>query len=244
MQLFANLLKLTASTPEGSSTIAMTGEKIELTTGKFIVNSTNLQIDAQGNGTFSGTVSAANIISSTMSASSITGGTITGSEVIAGTVTCTTITGGTVNGTTINGSSINGGETIRFKARPGYIQVGDFEVDDTYGRHIFQSYDEVTGMSTGDASGSELLFWAGWDGTESFLEVNASGGTHCNGNFYYNGTELRTLILGMINEYGGGDDSGGGGNEELVDTPAGGGESGGESGGPTGDENDPILGGN
>jgi hypothetical protein len=107
MQLFSNLLKLTANTPEGSSTIALTGDKIELTTGKFIVNSKNLTIDAQGNAEFSGTVRAASIISSTMNASTITGGTITG-------------------------TSINGGDTIRFKARPGYLQFGDFEVDEKY----------------------------------------------------------------------------------------------------------------
>lgn len=208
MQLFSNLLKLTANTPSGSSTIALTGDKIELTTGKFIVNSKNLTIDAQGNAEFSGTVRAAQVISSTIS-----GGTITGTSINGG-----TITGTTVNGGTINGTSINGGDNIRFKARPGYLQFGDFEVDDSYGRHIFQSYDEVTGMSTGDASGGELLLWAGWDGSEAFLEVNADGGTHCNGNFYYNGRELSSLIRSICQSMIDDDDPPSGDDEgELVD---------------------------
>lgn len=207
MQLFANLLKLTASTPQGSSTIAMTGSKIELTTGKFIVNSTNLTIDAQGNATFSGTVQAATII----------GGTITG-------------------------TNINGGDNIRFKATPGYIQVGDFEVDDTYGRHIFQSYDEVTGMSTGDdvIGTGDLLLWAGWDpdDEEAYFLVNGQGRTEVNGTFrvngtmYYNNQTLRSFIEEVIDDYGGGGNSPSG--------SSGGDDSG---GGPTGDENDPLLGG-
>lgn len=202
MQLFADLLKLTAETPEGSSTIAMTGDKIELTTGKFIVNSTNLVIDAEGNATFSGTVRAATII----------GGTITG-------------------------TSINGGDTIRFKARPSYIQVGDFIVDDSYGRHTLMSYDECTGMSTGDVSSSQLLLWAGYSGGNNYtFAVNGHGGVHVTGRFYYNGVELEDLIESYADS--GSSSSGGGGGSGPGGTP-----SGGDSGGPTGDENDPILGG-
>ena len=234
MQLFADLLKLTASTPTGSSTIAMTGDKIELTTGKFIVNSTNLQIDAQGNGTFSGTVRAASIISST-----VTGGTITG----------TTVSASTINGGTITGTSINGGDSIRFKARPGYLQFGDFEVDDTYGRHIIQSYDEVTGMSTGDVIGTgDLLLWAGWDADdeEAYFLVNGQGRTEVNGTFrvngtmYYNNQTLRSYIEDVIDDYGGGGNS----SSDSGGSSPGGSSSGGDSGGgPTGDENDPLLGG-
>lgn len=199
MQLFANLLKLTAETPEGSSTIAMTGDKIELTTGKFIVNSTNLTIDAQGNATFSGTVRAATII----------GGTITG-------------------------TNINGGDTIRFKARPSYVQVGDFEVNDDYDRHVFQSYDEVTGMSTGDAASNEYLLWAGWNGTSSTFAVFNNGDVRIRGTLYINGETIDELIESYIDNSS--SSSGGGGNSPGG-TPSSGG------GGPTGDENDPLLGG-
>lgn len=199
MQLFANLLKLTASTPEGSSTIAMTGEKIELTTGKFIVNSTNLTIDAAGNATFSGKVQAATIV----------GGTITG-------------------------TNINGGNTIRFKARPSYVQVGDFEVNDDYDRHVFQSYDEVTGMSTGDAASNEYLLWAGWNGTSSTFAVFNNGDVRIRGTLYINGETIDELIESYIDNSS--SSSGGGGNSPGG-TPSSGG------GGPTGDENDPLLGG-
>ena len=198
MQLFADLLKLTASTPTGSSTIAMTGDKIELRTGKFIVNSTNLTIDAQGNAEFSGTVKAAQIISST-----VTGGTITGTTVSASTINGTTINGGTINGTTING-----GDSIRFKARPGYLQFGDFEVDDTYGRHIFQSTDEVTGMSSGDVMyTSDLLLWAGYNGDdEYYFLVNGDGRVQVTGRFrvygtmYYNGQDIEEYIRGIVQD--------------------------------------------
>jgi len=199
MQLFANLLKLTADTPEGSSTIAMTGEKIELTTGKFIVNSTNLKIDAAGNATFSGRVEAATIV----------GGTITG-------------------------TNINGGDTIRFKARPSYVQVGDFEVNDDYDRHVFQSYDEVTGMSTGDAASNEYLLWAGWNGTSSTFAVFNNGDVRIRGTLYINGETIDELIESYIDNSS--SSSGGGGNSPGG-TPSSGG------GGPTGDENDPLLGG-
>lgn len=165
MQLFANLLKLTASTPEGSSTIAMTGDKIELTTGKFIVNSTNLTIDAAGNATFSGRVQAATIV----------GGTITG-------------------------TNINGGDTIRFKARPAYVQVGDFEVNDDYDRHVFQSYDEVTGMSTGDAAYDEYLLWAGWNGTSSTFAVFNGGYVRIRGTLYYNGDDIEDFIREIVQD--------------------------------------------
>lgn len=198
MQLFADLLKLTASTPTGSSTIAMTGDKIELRTGKFIVNSTNLTIDALGNAEFSGTVKAAQIISST-----VTGGTINGTTVSASTINGTTINGGTINGTTING-----GDSIRFKARPGYLQFGDFEVDDTYGRHIFQSTDEVTGMSSGDVMyTSDLLLWAGYNGDdEYYFLVNGDGRVQVTGRFrvygtmYYNGEELEDFIRDIVQD--------------------------------------------
>lgn len=198
MQLFADLLKLTASTPTGSSTIAMTGDKIELRTGKFIVNSTNLTIDALGNAEFSGTVKAAQIISST-----VTGGTITGTTVSASTINGTTINGGSINGTTING-----GDSIRFKARAGYLQFGDFEVDDTYGRHIFQSIDEVTGMSSGDVMyTSDLLLWAGYNGDdEYYFLVNGDGRVQVNGRFrvygtmYYNGEDLEDFIRDIVQD--------------------------------------------
>lgn len=196
--LLSDLLSLKAETPSGSSMMELSGDRIKLTTGKFEVDATNLKIDAAGNGTFSGTVSAA------------------------------TIVGGTINGSTINSTNSD----IPFKARRGYVSIGDFTCDDSYGRNIFQSDDEVTGMSTGDVVGTgRLLFWAGWDGRQATLSVNGQDRVDINGTLYYNGQTIRSYIKNLV-----GSSSGGG-------SSPGGSTGGGSSGGPTGDGSDPILGG-
>ena len=59
LSVLANCLSLTNSTPAGASSAVLSGDKITLTTGKFLVNSKNLTIDASGNATFSGKLSAA-----------------------------------------------------------------------------------------------------------------------------------------------------------------------------------------
>lgn len=197
--LLSDLLSLKAETPSGSSMMELSGDRIKLTTGKFEVDAKNLKIDAAGNGTFSGTVSAANIV------------------------------GGTINGASINSTNSD----IPFKARRGYVSIGDFTCDDSYGRNIFQSDDEVTGMSTGDVVGTgRLLFWAGWDGRQATLSVNGQDRVDINGTLYYNGQTIRSYIKNLV-----GSSSSGGGSSP------GGSTSGGSTGGPTGDSSDPILGG-
>lgn len=197
--LLSDLLSLKAETPSGSSSMELSGDRIKLTTGKFEVDATNLKIDAAGNGTFSGTVSAAKII------------------------------GGTINGASINSTNSD----IPFKARHGYVSIGDFICDDSYGRNIFQSDDEVTGMSTGDVLGTgRLLFWAGWDGRQATLSVNGQDRVDINGTLYYNGQTIRSYIKNLV-----GSSSSGGGSSP------GGSTGGSSSGGPTGDGSDPILGG-
>lgn len=197
--LLSDLLSLKAETPSGSSMMELSGDRIKLTTGKFEVDATNLKIDAAGNGTFSGTVSAA------------------------------TIVGGTINGASINSTNSD----IPFKARRGYVSIGDFTCDDSYGRNIFQSDDEVTGMSTGDVVGTgRLLFWAGWDGRQATLSVNGQDRVDINGTLYYNGQTIRSYIKNLV-----GSSSSGGGSFP------GGSTGGSSSGGPTGDGSDPILGG-
>ena len=199
--LLSDLLSLKAETPSGSSMMELSGDRIKLTTGKFEVDATNLKIDTAGNGTFSGTVSAA------------------------------TIVGGTINGAAINSTNSD----IPFKARHGYVSIGDFICDDSYGRNIFQSDDEVTGMSAGDILGTgKLLLWAGWDDGdgEATFSVNGEGRVDINGRLYYNGRSLASYIKSFI------DDSPSGGGSSP-----GGSTSGGSTGGPTGDSSDPILGG-
>ena len=206
--LLSDLLSLKAETPSGSSMMELSGDRIKLTTGKFEVDATNLKIDAAGNGTFSGTVSAANIVGGTVSAANIVGGTI-------------------------NGASINSTNSdIPFKARRGYVSIGDFICDDSYGRNIFQSDDEVTGMSTGDVVGTgRLLFWAGWDGSQATLSVNGQDRVDINGTLYYNGQTIRSYIKNLVGSSSGGGSSPGGSTGDS------------SSGGPTGDGSDPILGG-
>lgn len=204
--LLSDLLSLKAETPSGSSMMELSGDRIKLTTGKFEVDATNLKIDAAGNGTFSGTVSAA------------------------------TIVGGTINGASINSTNSD----IPFRARRGYVSIGDFTCDDSYGRNIFQSDDEVTGMSTGDVVGTgKLLLWAGWDDGdgEATFSVNGQGRVDINGRLYYNGQSLASYIESFI------DDSSSGGGSSPGGTTPGGSTSGGSTGGPTGDSSDPILGG-
>lgn len=196
--LLSDLLSLKAETPSGSSSMELSGDRIKLTTGKFEVDATNLKIDAAGNGTFSGTVSAAKII------------------------------GGTIDGASINSTNSD----IPFRARRGYVSIGDFICDDSYGRNIFQSYDEVTGMSTGDVVGTgRLLFWAGWDGSQATLSVNGQGRTDINGTLYYNGQTIRSYIKNLVGSLSGGGSSPGDSTDDS------------SSGGPTGDGNDLILGG-
>lgn len=165
--MLSNLLSLNVSTPSGSSSVQLTGDKIALKTGKFTIDSKNLTIDGNGNATFSGTVSAA-----------------------------------TINGGTINGTTINGGDEIPFKARKGYVSIGDFVVSDEYGRHILQSSDECTGMSTGDLSSGELYFWAGWgqsDVGDALFLVNTEQ-VHINGDLFYKGQSIRSYIKEIVDD--------------------------------------------
>lgn len=74
IEVLANLLSLNVSTPEGSTSAVLSGDRIALTTGKFVVNSKNLVITEKGDATFSGKVSAAAIEGSTLNGGSLTVG--------------------------------------------------------------------------------------------------------------------------------------------------------------------------
>lgn len=84
MQLLANLFSLSIETPDESSSVVLTGDKIKLSTGKFVVDSKNLTIDESGNATFSGTVKAASIESSRIQGGTVKGTHITGSTIEVG----------------------------------------------------------------------------------------------------------------------------------------------------------------
>lgn len=74
MQVLANLLSLSVETPDESSSVVLTGDKITLSTGKFVINSTNITVDEAGNATFSGKVRAASISGSYFDGGEITVG--------------------------------------------------------------------------------------------------------------------------------------------------------------------------
>lgn len=204
--LLSDLLSLKAETPDGSSMMELSGDRIKLTTGKFEVDATNLKIDAAGNGTFSGTVSAATIVSpeiegGTIKSSKLTSVSLETVNLKSATIESGSITGMSITGGRIDGSEIYGGDNIPIIAKKGYVALGDFVIDDTYGRNIFQSDDEAVGMSTGDVVGTgKLLLWAGWTGnsdTSTFM-VNGKKQVVIHGTLYYNGMSLSDYIKSVV----------------------------------------------
>ncbi len=118
--------------------------------------------------------------------------------------------GGTITGGTINGTNIYGGDNIPFSATRGQVRIGDFYVDDEYGRHIFQSTDEVTGMSAGVSDRTKVLLWAGWGLStirESFFLVRRNGDTEVNGRLLLNGRNILDIIASSGGGGGGCSDS-------------------------------------
>lgn len=134
----------------------------------------------------------------------------------SGDIEASDIRGTNIYGSYINGTTIVGGDEIAFEAIPGQVSIGDFYVSDEYGRHIFQSYDECTGMSTGDVQEGELFLWAGdgyGSGTSGIIFlVNQLGQVRIEGDLYLNDVPIEQVIKDLIDEYGGGSgDNGGGG---------------------------------
>lgn len=110
------------------------------------------------------------------------------------------------SGSTITGSRISASifESDLFYADDSEIYLGDFGVTDNYGRHIFQSTDEVTGMSTGDVEKGNLYLWAGYGvsphHTEEAVFLVNTGQVRCGGDLYVQGVN----ILEAIRDIGGG----------------------------------------
>lgn len=120
LRLMAGYLGLTASTPAGESSVVVSGDRIQLTTGNFIINAENggkttFAVDRYGNATFGGDLNAA-------------GGTF------SGTVTAATFNGVTINGATINGKTLMScGDEFFIDVDPSYSAydfiLGDFEIE-------------------------------------------------------------------------------------------------------------------
>lgn len=122
-----------------------------------------------------------------------------GSAYFSGDISASNISGGTISGT-----EIYGGDEIPFRAETSGVYIGDFYVGDEYSRNVFQSTDEVTGMSTGDVAKGNLYLWAGYgespSSTEEAVFLVNTGQVRCGGDLYVKGVN----ILEAIRDIGGG----------------------------------------
>ena len=135
----------------------------------------------------------------------------------SGDITASAITGSTFQ--------LNRGANVGFIADGTTFQLGDFVVNDWYGRQVLESTDEVTGMSGEPDEPGGYYLWAGWYGSDStvIFAVKSDGSIRVNGSLYYGTTELEALIRQIAEEVAeeylddGGD--GGGGNTGSGDEP-------------------------
>lgn len=117
----------------------------------------------------------------------------------SGDITASTITGSTFQ--------LNRGASVGFIADGDTFQLGDFVVNDWYGRQILESTDEVTGMSGEPEEEGGYYLWAGWYGDDNRVVFCAKndGSVRVNGVFYYNGRSLDEIFSSL--EYYDGDPS-------------------------------------
>lgn len=175
----SNQIALKVSKGEVSSQISIESGGVNITGNRFSWSATNSSMTADGTLTCKNIKATNGQFSGNITGSSITGGTITGTE-------------------------IYGGDEIPFSAEASGVFLGDFYVGGEYNRHIFQSSDEVTGMSTGDVNKGNLYLWAGYGespyhGEEAVFLVN-TGQVRCGGDLYVKGVN----ILEAIRDLGGG----------------------------------------
>lgn len=86
----------------------------------------------------------------------------------SGDITASTITGSTFQ--------LNRGANVGFVADGETFQLGDFIVNDWYGRQVLESTDELTGMGGMPEEEGGLFLWAGYFDDEDYvLAVNESG---------------------------------------------------------------------
>lgn len=112
-----------------------------------------------------------------------------------------------ISGSRIEGTIIDGGDEIPFYAGETRVSIGDFEVNDDYGRHVFQSDDEVTGMSTGDLAYGNWLLWAGngmGSGDNDCIFLVNTGQVRIEGSLVVNGTYVMDEIDRLWDAVGGG----------------------------------------
>lgn len=174
-----------------NSELKITGNKIEMTTGHFVINSKNLKVTEQGDLEASGKITAQ---SGRIGNWTIDDNGLVGDD---GADRSATISGGHIEGATMNVADGILNVEDGYGNSSAIVRIGDFVCSDEYGRSIFQSSDEMTGMS-GDPSDSDGLYlWAGYRGKSNYAfvvnadnETHIHGSLHISGNLYLNGTSI------------------------------------------------------
>ena len=174
-----------------NSELKITGNSIDLTTGHFTIDAQNLKVDNAGNVAMAGEISAdsGKIGNWTISDGKLEGDT--------GSLRGAVISGGHISGTTIDVA-----DSI-LQVEDGYgnskaiVRIGAFVCSDEYGRGIFQSADEMTGMSGDVSKSGGLYLWAGYNGSSDYAfvvnnknETHVKGSLHVSGSIYLNGSQV------------------------------------------------------
>lgn len=141
-----------------NSELKITGNKIEMTTGHFVINSKNLKVTEQGDLEASGKITAQ---SGRIGNWTIDDNGLVGDD---GANRSATIVGGHIEGATMDVA--DGILTVEdgYGNSSAIVRIGDFVCSDEYGRSILQSSDEMTGMSGNPSNSKGLYLWAGYRG--------------------------------------------------------------------------------
>ena len=174
-----------------NSELKITGNKIEMTTGHFVINSKNLKVTEQGDLEASGKITAQ---SGRIGNWTIDDNGLVGDD---GANRSATIVGGHIEGATMDVA--DGILTVEdgYGNSSAIVRIGDFVCSDEYGRSILQSSDEMTGMSGNPSNSKGLYLWAGYRGKSDYAfvvnadkETHIRGSLHISGNLYLNGTSI------------------------------------------------------
>lgn len=174
-----------------NSELKITGNKIEMTTGHFVINSTNMKVTEQGDVEIIGKITAQ---SGKIGAWTIDDNGLVGDD---GSDRSATISGGHIEGATMNVAEGILNVEDGYGNSSAIVRIGDFLCSDEYGRSIFQSADEMTGMSGNPSNSKGLYLWAGYRGQSDYAfvvnadkETHIRGSLHISGNLYLNGTSI------------------------------------------------------
>lgn len=174
-----------------NSELKITGNKIEMTTGHFVINSKNLKVTEQGDLEASGKITAQ---SGRIGNWTIDDNGLVGDD---GSDRSATISGGHIEGSTMNVADGILNVEDGYGNSAAIVRIGDFVCSDEYGRSIFQSSDEMTGISGAPSKSNGLYLWAGYKGKSDYAfvvnnskETHVRGSLHISGNMYLNGINI------------------------------------------------------